>query len=185
MAFFQSTRTDQNNSQNFYKILLHQIALFGLANWTIKVFPVFPRNIPYRARPKGPPFIFFGTARLFSEKKFPQRVPHSICLLFCDRMDVGKSQRVPLSVFFGTVTFFTENISFSPLQFLAVGKNFRLLMQSCCFFLRTFSLKFQISQKLFIGFSRNFAQSFYTQRGPCVRKGIKIIWLGCEKHSQI
>ena len=52
------------------------------------------------------------------------------------------------------------------------------------FFLPTFSRKFQISQKLSIRFSRNFAQSFYTQRGPCVCKGIKIVWLGCEKHSQ-
>ena len=52
------------------------------------------------------------------------------------------------------------------------------------FFLPTFSWKFQISQKLSIRFSRNFAQSFHTQRGPCVCKGIKIVWLGCEKHSQ-
>ena len=52
------------------------------------------------------------------------------------------------------------------------------------FFLPTFSWKFQISQKLSIRFSRNFAQSFYTQRGPCVCKGIKIVWPGCEKHSQ-
>ena len=27
-------------------------------------------------------------------------------------------------------------------------------------------------------------QSFYTQRGPCVGKDIKIVWLECEKHSQ-
>ena len=52
--------------QKFYKILLHQIALFGLANWTKKVFPVFPRNtIP--GETKGSPLpIFFGTARHFS-----------------------------------------------------------------------------------------------------------------------
>ena len=41
--------------------------------------------------------------------------------------------------------------------FLGVGKNFRLLMQSCRFFvfflLPTFSRKFQISQKLSIRFS--------------------------------
>ena len=74
--FFQSTRTDQNSSWKFYKILLHQIALFGLANWTKKVFPLFPRNIPYRARPHfnffrhcetffESPFNFFGTFQCF------------------------------------------------------------------------------------------------------------------------
>ena len=105
--------------QKFYKILLHQIALFGLANWTKKVFPVFPRNIPYPARPKGPPSIYFGTARLFSGKFFPQRVPPSIFLLFCDRMDVGKS----LSVFFGRDFF--PKIKISPLQF------FDVLRQKC------------------------------------------------------
>ena len=61
-------------------------------------------------------------------------------------------------------------------------------MQSCCFFLffflPTFSWKFQISQKLSIRFSRNFAQSFYTQWGPCVCKGIKIVWLGERGNPQ-
>ena len=28
-------------------------------------------------------------------------------------------------------------------------------------------------------------QSFYTQRGPCVRKGIKIVWLECEKQPKM
>ena len=74
--------------------------------------------------------------------------------------------------------------AYLKVHFLGVGKNFRLLMQSCCFFLFFFLPTFQISQKLSIRFSRNFAQSFYTQRGPCVCKGIKIVWLGCEKHSQ-
>ena len=66
--------------QKFYKILLHQIALFGLANRTKKVFPVFPRNIPYRARPKTPPFHFFGTARLFFRKKNSPKGPP--CIFF-------------------------------------------------------------------------------------------------------
>ena len=60
--------------QKFSKILLHQIAPFGLANWTRKVFPVFPRNIPYRARPKGPPFQFFSALWDF----FPEILFHQI-----------------------------------------------------------------------------------------------------------
>ena len=106
------------------------------------VLPVFPRNIPYRERPKSPPFNFFGTARhffrnFFFEIFFPQRVPPAFfdvlrqngCwkipkgssfqffsalwdffpkikknfffnfFMLCDRMDVEKPQRVPLSVF--------------------------------------------------------------------------------------
>ena len=67
----------------FYKILLHQIAPIGLANWTKKVFPVFLRNMPKGPKhtgPKGPPFNFFGTARIFG-KKFPPKGPPSI--FFC------------------------------------------------------------------------------------------------------
>ena len=70
------------------------------------------------------------------------------------------------------------------LHFLESEKNFDCLSIRVVFFLPTSQGKFQISQKLSIRFSWNFAQSFYTQRCPCVRKGIKILWLGCEKHSQ-
>ena len=91
--------------QKFYKILLHQNALFGLANWTKKVFPVFPRNIPYRARPKTPPFHFVSALRdfFFRKKNFPQRVPPAFFLMFCDRMDVEKAQRVPPFSFFSAL----------------------------------------------------------------------------------
>ena len=125
--------------------------------------------------------------------------------------------------------------------FLGVGKNFRLLMQSCCFFSRPFHenfkfLKncpydfheilhshstpkgapacakasnsygwdvrniakispkmakkqpffefFRFSQKLSIRFERNFLQIFYTILESYMCNGIKIVWLGCEKHSQ-
>ena len=60
------------------------------------VLPVFPRNIPYRARPKSPPFNFFRHRETFFFRKFfPPKGPPCIFLMFCDRMDVGKSQRVP------------------------------------------------------------------------------------------
>ena len=132
-----------------------------------------------------------------------------------------------------------------PFHFLGVGKNFRLLMQSCCFFCFFFSrpfhenfkfLKncpydfheilhshstpkgapacarasksygwdvrniakispkmakkqsffdfFRFSQKLSIRFERNFLQLFYTILESYMCNGIKIVWLGCEKHSQ-
>ena len=59
----------------------------------------FPRNIQYRTRPNGPPFqFFFRHCETFFGKKIPIRAPFSF-LEFCDRMDVEKSQRVPLSVF--------------------------------------------------------------------------------------
>ena len=37
VTFFQSTRTDQNSSTKFYKILRRQIVLFGIGNWTIGI----------------------------------------------------------------------------------------------------------------------------------------------------
>ena len=133
---------------------------------------------------------------------------------------------------------------FDFFRFLGVGKNFRLLMQSCCFFCFFFSrpfhenfkfLKnchydfheilhshstpkgapacakasksygwdvrniakisqkmakkqrffdfFRFSQKLSIRFERNFLQSFYIIIESYMCNGIKIVWLGCEKHS--
>ena len=99
--------------QKFYKILLHQNVLFGLANWTKMVLPVFSRNIPNRARPKSPPFQFFSALRdiffeFFFRNFFSPKGPPCIFLMFCDRMDVEKPQRVPLSVFFGIVRFFSR-----------------------------------------------------------------------------
>ena len=44
----------------FYEVLWCQIEPFRLANWTKKVLPVFPRNMQYRARLKGPPFSFLA-----------------------------------------------------------------------------------------------------------------------------
>ena len=51
---------------------------------------------------KIPP-LFFGTMRLFEIfglNIFPQRVPPSIFLMFCNTMEVKKSQRVPLFYIF-------------------------------------------------------------------------------------
>ena len=43
---------------------------------------------------------------------------------------------------------------------------------------------FRFSQKLSIRFERNFLQIFYTILESYMCNGIKIVWLGCEKHSQ-
>ena len=43
---------------------------------------------------------------------------------------------------------------------------------------------FRFSQKLSIQFERNFLQIFYTILESYMCNGIKIVWLGCEKHSQ-
>ena len=47
-----------------------------------------------------------------------------------------------------------------------------------------FSTFFRFSQKLSIRFERNFLQLFYTILESYMCNGIKIVWLGCEKHSQ-
>ena len=44
---------------------------------------------------------------------------------------------------------------------------------------------FRFSQKLSKPFERNFLQLFYTILESYMCNGIKIVWLGCEKHSQI
>ena len=43
---------------------------------------------------------------------------------------------------------------------------------------------FRFSQKLSIRFERNFLQLFYSIIESYMCNGIKIVWLGCEKHSQ-
>ena len=43
---------------------------------------------------------------------------------------------------------------------------------------------FRFSKKLSIRFERNFLQLFYTILESYMCNGIKIVWLGCEKHSQ-
>ena len=136
-----------------------------------------------------------------------------------------------------------QMIQYSYLPFLGVGKIFRLLMQSCCFFFfsrpfhenfkflkncpydfheifhshytpkgasacakpsksygwdvrniakispkmakkQPFFDFFRFSQKLSIRFERNFLQLLYTILESYMCNGIKIVWLGCEKHSQ-
>ena len=69
----------------------HFLFFFGkfLANWTKMVLPVFPRNIPYRARPKSPPFQFF--------------------CCFATEWMLENPKGFLLSVFFGIVRFFPEN----------------------------------------------------------------------------
>ena len=66
-----------------------------------------------------PPSNFFRHCEtFFPENFFHQRVPPSIFLLFCDRMDVGKSQRVPPFSFFRHCEIFFQNENFSPFNFL-------------------------------------------------------------------
>ena len=85
------TRTDQNSSWKFYKILWPQIESFGLANWTKKVFPLFPRNISYRERLKDPSFQFFPALWDFFWKVF------SPFLYFCYfwTLDMAPTYAVP------------------------------------------------------------------------------------------
>ena len=86
------------------------------------VLPVFPRNIPYRERPKSPPFQFFSALRdiffriFFSKFFFLKRSP-CIFLMFCDRMDVEKPQRVSLSIFRHCETLARHSVQFFSMYF--------------------------------------------------------------------
>ena len=60
-------------------------------------FLPFLRNLQNRKRPKGPPFQFFRHRAKFFSKIFQglKRVPPSSFLIFCNRMYVNESHRVP------------------------------------------------------------------------------------------
>ena len=60
--------------------------------------------------------------KLFGLNIFPQRVPPSIFLMFCNTMDVKKLQRVPPFTFFGTVTLFKNLIKKFYGKFFHVSK---------------------------------------------------------------
>ena len=89
------------------------MAPFGLANWTKLVLPVFPRNIPYRARPKSPPFNFFRHCEtfflgIFFSEFFSSKGPSCIFWCFATEWMLENPKGFLLSVFFGIVRFFPE-----------------------------------------------------------------------------
>ena len=114
--------------QKFYKILLHQNALFGLANWTKKVFSVFPRNIPYRARPKTPLFHFFRHCEtfLFEKKNFSPKGPPCIFLNVLRQNGCWKIPNGPPFQFFSALWDFFRKMKICFLQF------FHVLRQNGC-----------------------------------------------------
>ena len=75
-------------------------------------------NVTYKPGRKVPPFNFFGTVRLFFSKFFqcPQRVSPLSFLLFCYRMRVYKSKRVPLLHFSALRDIFRKKIFFRKFQ---------------------------------------------------------------------
>ena len=115
---------------------------------------VFPRNISYRERLKGPPFSFFGIVRLFSKIKFPQRVPLQFFDVLrqngCWKIPGGPlfrffwhcetffwiffHQRVPASIF-ATMDVRSFGFSVSLILFLWVWyfEFFDTFMSFCCF----------------------------------------------------
>ena len=78
-----------------------------------------PRN-----HTKDPPFFseLCDFLKLFGLNIFPQRVPPLIFLMFCNTMDVKKSQSVPPFTFFGTVTLFKNLIKKFFGKFFHVSK---------------------------------------------------------------
>ena len=69
-----------------------------------KRFFLFFRVTYHTGRDQRLPLSFFSALRdFFFEKNFPQRVSPAFFLMFCDRMDVEKSQRVPPFSFFSAL----------------------------------------------------------------------------------
>ena len=118
VTLFLSTRTDQNSSWKFYKVLFHQIALFGLTNWTKKVFPVFRVTYHTGREQRVPPFIFFGTARLFFWKKISPNGAPSIFCCFASEWMLENPKGSPLQFFSALWDFFPKIAIFSPFNYL-------------------------------------------------------------------
>ena len=98
-CFLKTTWTDQNSSTKVLQNIIAPNCTIWPSELNKKVLPVFPRNIPYRARPKGPPFIFFGTARLFFEKKIPRRVPPAFFWCFATEWMLKNPKGSPFQFF--------------------------------------------------------------------------------------
>ena len=93
------------------------------------VFSVFPRNIPYWARPKGPPFFNFfrHCETFFAEKKiFPKRSPLQVFCCFATEWMLKNPKGSPLSVFRHCETFKKFFSKGSPFNF------FDILQQNEC-----------------------------------------------------
>ena len=68
---------------------------------------VFLHHLRNSTGPKGTPLEYFWLCETFFEKK-SQKGPSVNFLMFSDRMDVDKSQRVPLSDFSAFKDFFSK-----------------------------------------------------------------------------
>ena len=65
----------------------------------------FPRNIQYRTRPKGPPFQFFGIARLFSKKIVPKGSRFQVFSSFATEWMLKNPKGSPFQFFWHFDTF--------------------------------------------------------------------------------
>ena len=119
-SFFESTRTDQNSSTKVLQNIIAPNCTIWSSELNQKGFSCFPAYHTIPGETKGSPFQFFSALRDFFSGKFfsSKGPPPSIFLLFCDRMDVGKSQRVPPFSFFRHCEIFSENKNFPRFNFL-------------------------------------------------------------------
>ena len=101
--------------QKFYKILLHQNALFGLANWTKKPkrFFLFFRVTYHTGRDQRLPLSFFSALRdFFFEKKIFPKGPPAFFWCFATEWMLKNPKGSPLSVFFRHCEIFSRKWKF-------------------------------------------------------------------------
>ena len=119
------------NPHELTKIVLQVLQNLMVPNWYIwpselnqKGFSSFCVTYHTRRDLRVPLSGFFGTVRLFFRKKFfPKGSPFNF-LMFCDRMDVEKSQRAPTFSFFSALWDFLE--IFFTVQFFDVLQQWML-----------------------------------------------------------
>ena len=84
-------------------------------------FSCFPAYHTIPGETKGSPFHFFRHCEtFFPEIFFPEGSPLQFFCCFATEWMLENPKGSPLSVFFGTVRFFSENKNFSPFQFFDV-----------------------------------------------------------------
>ena len=89
----------------------------------------FARNMQYRRRPKGPPFQFFGIARLFLDNFSPKGLFNFFGLL--RQNGCWKIPKVPLFQFFGIVRLFSKSFFF--IKGSSIHQYFDILKSFCYF----------------------------------------------------
>ena len=114
VAFFQSTRTDQNSSSKVLQNIIAPNCTIWSSELNQKSFSCFPHVTYYTGRDQRvPPFNFSALPDFFSEKIYPKGSPLQFFCCFATEWMLKNSKGSPFQ-FFGFVRLFSIFFLFSP-----------------------------------------------------------------------